>query len=439
LVPCLPGCMEVAPPRGFYITTNLELLTQIITNLILSLINLTSLKSTSNLSLMKLFWIAYILIILLTVERGLNAQRPAIGVSVTQDGYATILDEDIAAAIEEALNSALKGTIEYVMESMIDADQRIRFNRLIDRHILSNVVLYILRYEVSEKSNLDEQTYALSVQANVDSDRLEEELDRIGILQYRLSDPTIVFLITERLPQMNLMNGVKISETLVRNELKKSGISIITDDRILIDLSSEVMQYTNGDDIGKAIAIGTELGADIVVFGKSEVKLNEHSNSKDGKIKNIAVTINLNAVKLDNGIILSESSASAVYSHSNVLIAAERALGKASVKVVKKMSNDIFSRWKTEVNAGRVISLSVSNVTNLAQFNSIKNSLKYYLTGHVEVESSGFDGKNAEYSVTASTTGQKMASELENKKFDEFNIKILNSSLHTLSIALVRQ
>ena len=100
--------------------------------------------------------------------------------------------------------------------------------------------------------------------------------------------------------------------------------------------------------------------------------------------------------------------------------------------------------------AARLGQLGISNDTQVvvydeaggaiaARLNNIKNSLKYYLTGHVEVESSGFDGKSAEYNVTASTTGQQMASELESKKFDEFNIKILNSSLHTLSIALVRQ
>ena len=156
-------------------------------------------------------------------------------------------------------------------------------------------------------------------------------------------------------------------------------------------------------------------------------------------MKNISVSIDLKAVKLDNGILLSESSASAVYPHPNMLIATERAIGKASVKVVKKLSDDLLSRWNTEVNFGRKVTLKVSNVTNLTQFNKIKNSLKYYLTGNVEVESRAFDGNRAEYNVTAQSTGYKMATELDGKKFEEFNIQILSSSLHTLTVALVRQ
>ena len=235
------------------------------------------------------------------------------------------------------------------------------------------------------------------------------------------------------------MNEVQISETVIRREFKKSGLILIGSEMRSNNTLPKGMQYTYGSDIGEAIAIGNALSGDIVVIGISEVTLREHTDRKNIKMKNIVASINLKAVKLDNGIILAESSVSAVYSHSNPLIAAERAIGKASIKVVKMLSDEILSRWKTEVNAGRRVSLSVSNVTNFSQFNSVKSSLKYYLTGQVEVESRSFNGSRAEYSVVAASTGYKIASELEGKKIDEFNFKILSSSLHALSIALVRQ
>jgi len=206
----------------------------------------------------------------------------------------------------------------------------------------------------------------------------------------------------------------------------------------LDDAHSNEMRYSYGSDIEGAIAIGNKIGGDIVVFGIAEATLREETDRKNSKMKNILVLIELKAIKLDNGILLSESSALAVYPHSDLLIATERAMGKASVKIVKKLSDDIISRWKTEVNAGRQVILSVSNVTNFSQFNSVKNLLKYYFTSYVEVESRSFNGIRAEYSLTTSTTGYKMALELEGKKFEEFNFKILSSSLHTLSVALVR-
>lgn len=390
-------------------------------------------------SLMNLLRSAYTLIFLFAAVGIVNAQGSNIGKSVIREGHAAIVDEKIATARKEALNFALRSTIEYVMESMIDANQRDRYAQLIERQIFSDVFTYILKYEVLKESNIDGQSYALSVKADVDSDKLEQELDRIGVLQYRLSSPHIVFMLSERLPETKLMNEVRISETVIRRALIKSGLFLVSDDMRSDDVVPNERQYSYGDDIGKAMTIGAELGGDIVVFGISKVKLEEPSDRKNSKMKNIRVSIELKAVKLDNGILLSESSASAVYPHSNMLIAAERAIGKASVKVVKKLSDDLLSRWKTEVNAGRQVTLKVSNVTNLTQFNKIKNSLKYYLTGHVEVESRAFDGNRAEYSVTAQTTGYKMASQLEGKKFEEFNIRILSSSLHTLSVTLVRQ
>jgi len=388
---------------------------------------------------MNIYRSTYILIFFFASVTFANAQRSNIGISVIRDGHASILDEDIVSGREEALNSALRGAIEYIMESMVDTEYLFKYAQLVEQYILSDAITYILKYEVLKESNVDTKSYDLSVKADVDFLKLEQDLDRIGVLQHRLSSPDIVLIITELLPETILMNEVQISETVIRREFKKSGLILIGSDMRSNDTLPEGMQYTYGSDIGEAIAIGNALSGDIVVIGISEVTLREHMDRKNIKMKNIVASINLKAVKLDNGIILAESSVSAVYSHSNLLIASERAIGKASIKVVKMLSDKILSRWKTEVNAGRRVSLSVSNVTNFSRFNSVKSSLKYYLTGKIEVESRSFSGSKAEYSVVAASTGYKMASELEGKKIDEFNFKILSSSLHALSIALVRQ
>ena len=388
---------------------------------------------------MNIYRSTYILIFFFTAVTFANAQRSNIGISVIRDGHASILDENIVSGREEALNSALRGAIEYIMESMVDAEYLYEYTQLVERYILSDATAYILKYEVLKEGDVDAKSYALSVKADVDFLKLEQDLDRLGVLQHRLSSPDIVLIITELLPETILMNEVQISETVIRREFKKSGLILIGSDMRSNNTLPKGMQYTYGSDIGEAIAIGNALSGDIVVIGISEVTLREHTDRKNIKMKNIVASINLKAVKLDNGIILAESSVSAVYSHSNSLIAAERAIGKASIKIVKMLSDEILSRWKTEVNAGRRVSLSVSNVTNFSQFNSVKSSLIYYLTGQVEVESRSFNGSRAEYSVVAASNGYKMASELEGKKIDEFNFKILSSSLHALSIALVRQ
>ncbi len=388
---------------------------------------------------MNIFRSAYTLIFFFTALTVANAQAPNIGMSVTRNAHASIHDENTTSAREEALNSALRGVIEDIMESMIGTKYQTKFALLIERQIFSNALTYIIKYEVLKESIIHEQSYAVSVKALIDYIKLEQDLDRIGVLQNRLSSPDIVLVVTERLPETNLMNDVKISETIMRRELKKSGFFLVNSDMRLDGAQSNGIMYSYESDIAEAIAIGNKFGGDIVVVGIAEVTLREETDRKNSKMKNILVSVELKAIKLDNGILLSESSALAVYPHSNLLIATERAIGKASAKVVKKLSDDIMSRWKTEVNAGRQVILSVSNVTNFSQFNSVKNSLKYYLTSHVEVESRSFNGIRAEYSVTASTTGFKMASELEGKKFEEFNFRILSRSLHALSVALVRQ
>lgn len=381
---------------------------------------------------MIIFRSAYTVIFLFFAITVANAQAPNIGMSVTINTAVSIIDEDIASARKEGLHSALRGAIGEIMESMIDSIYREKYAPLIEQHIFSNSFRYIIKYEVLRESTILDQSYTLSVKAIVDSDKLEQDLDRIGVLQNRLSSPDIVLVITEQFPESMLMKKGQLSKDLITMELKKSGFFLIESDQ-----RPDEMRYAYGGDIGEVIAIGNDVGGDIVVFGISKVTLKEEADNNSGKMNNIEVSINLKAVKLDNGIILSESSVVAVYPHSNLLIAAERALRKASISVVKKLSEDINSRWKTEVNAGRRVVLRVNNVTNISRYNSVKNLLNYFLPGHVEVESRAFDGSSAEYVVVASTTGYKIASELEGKRFDGFNFKILNSSLHALSVALV--
>lgn len=382
---------------------------------------------------------AYALIFLFTVITVANAQGPNIGMSVTRSANEAIFDGNIASARKEALQSTLRGAVENIMESMIGSIYQEKYARLIERYIFSNALRYILRYEVIEESTIHDQSYAVRVKAVVDYNKLEQDLDRIGILQNRLSSPDIVLVITERLPDTKLMNRVHLSENVIRKELKRSGFFLVDSDMRLDEALPNERRDTYAVDIREAIAIGNELGGDIVVFGISEVTFKVKADNKKGKMNNIEVSIDLKAVKLDNGIVLSESTALAAYPHSNLLTATERAIGKASVRVVKMLSDDIASRWKTEVNAGRQVILSVSNVTNYSQFHTVKNLLENYLTGPVEVESRSFNGSRAEYNVVASTTGYKMASELEGRQFDGFNFKILHSSLHALSVALVRQ
>lgn len=390
-------------------------------------------------SVMNICRSAYALIFLLTVITVANAQGPNIGMSVTRSANADIFDGNIASARKKSLQSALRGAIENIMGSMVGSKYQEKHARLIERYIFSNSLKYILRYEVIEESTIHDQSYAVRVKAVVDYNKLEQDLDRIGILQNRLSSPDIVLIIIERLPDTKLMNRVRLSENVIRMELKKAGFFIVDSDMRLGNALRNEIRDTYAINIREAIAIGNELGGDILVYGISEVTLKEETDGKKGKMNNIEVSIDLKAVKLDNGIVLSESSALAVYPHSNLLTATERAIGKASARVVKKLEDDIVSRWKTEVNAGRQVILSISNVTNISQFHTGKNLLKNYLTGPVEVESRSFNGIMAEYNVVASTTGYKMASELEGKKFNGLNIKILHSSLHALSVALVSQ
>jgi len=165
--------------------------------------------------MMNKFRSAYTLIFFFAVLTVANAQAPNIGMSVTRNANASIDDDDIASLRENALNSALEGAIEDIMKPMIGSKYQDRYALLIEHHILSNILTYIIKYEILKESSIHEQSYAVSVKALIDYVKLEQDLDRIGVLQNRLSSPEIVLVITERLPETSLMNEVQISETII--------------------------------------------------------------------------------------------------------------------------------------------------------------------------------------------------------------------------------
>ncbi len=382
--------------------------------------------------------LVFLLFFILTFSIETDAQSAEDGVTVTEDGYGNILDENIDRAKDEALTDALRGAVANVMGLMTDSKDLGMNDRLVEQYIFSETIDYIMRYEIIASGNLDELSYFVTARVKVDSDRLERNLDKIGILTKRLSSPKIVLFIHEQLSDTRFMSVVMISENVVMMELKKSGLELVRKDRIdgKDKSSDEMYKFDRYRD--SAITIANELRADIVVVGNSSVEVKQRKEFKQDKINNVLASVELIAIKLDNGKILVESSDSAAYFHANIVTAAERAIRKASVKAAKALRDEIQSRWSTEVNAGRKIVFTVERVTDLALFNNIKNSLKYYLQGNIKVESRAYSGNRAEFNVIAPSTGHKMAAELEGKKFAEFNIKILSSSLDTLNVALIR-
>ena len=359
-------------------------------------------------------------------------------------GYGSIIDENIPGAKDEAIADALRGAIEQVMEPMVKGETISENNQLVEDNIFSKAIGYIHLYEIISSGITVDSHYFVTLNVLVDWKEIEDDLDAMGLLHNRLGKPRLMVLMNEFAPEFDSFGRIGLVENALIADFYKRGFEFV-------DISSEKdstfadeLKMARSGDSEVAVALGSEFGADLVIIGESELSIVEGTGpvrltpggQESGAIKSVRADIRLRAVKTDNGVVMTEVTASAVYPHRNPIVGATRAVGKASTRVSEELAYILQNRWKTEVNAGRSVLLKVQNVHDFNNFTRLKSSLGNFIDGFLDLSGRSYDGISAEFELIVRSTPEKMAAELNGKSFEDFDIKVMALTMNSLTISL---
>ena len=355
---------------------------------------------------------------------------------ITATGTGIVKGKNYDDAKKFAVSDALKNAIESMFE-LISAPELISKNyQLLEDNILSNRLDYIKKYEIIRTEMIKEDTYSVQIEAIIDTDRLEHDLDVFGLLLHRLGKPSLFILVNSGDSMKAAGDKLSEVERVLKEEFTNFGFDLVNVN------FSDITSYKNSPliesdgDLDSVISLAGEYGADVAIIGSAEIIVSNPTKKGRSGINSIRVTIDLRAIKTDSGVMIAEATGDADYPHADIKTGSSRAIRKAAAKVSGILKQSIIDRWSTEVNAGRTINLTVNNIKGYAQFLNLKNSLGFFIDGFLNIRTRTYHGNIAELEVQARSTAELIAGEIDGKIIDEMIIDVNDVSLNSLSIFL---
>jgi hypothetical protein len=359
-------------------------------------------------------------------------------------GTGRIHHDDVAKARDEAITHGLWDAIEKGVEQFISASSVVSNFQLLSSRIYSRPEEFIHEYKVLTESKSG-RYYRVVVRATLMMQSLEESLKDIGVLVTDKAMPSLLLILAEKNIDALAYNRSwgqdpfarlpLTSEEALDNLLSEKGFSIIrpeTPTRINIERPYE-------DDVLPtetwALAMAQQVGAEVVIIGKADVRLSGNVLGTD--MKSIEATISLKALKVVDGTVLGVFESTKVAVNINQSVAGEEALSGAAATVAEDLNRKISATWGREMSKTVLVELMVQGIEAYGDFVRFRKVLRNEVGGIKNVYLKAIKSGEAKMDIELQGNTQVLAEELLRKRFDGFGINIFEIGEKQLRLELI--
>lgn len=352
-------------------------------------------------------------------------------------GVGAIIGGDAAKAEDDALSSALRNAVEQVIGTMVQSDVIVQNYQTIEDNIYSHTKGYVKNYEVINKSTRNDNILELTIRAVVSKGNLKNDLESIGLLIARKGKPRLMIMIDEKNMDQYYHSwavDMNTTENEVMNALLEKGFPFVDRQTALQKIQKDmVLAALNGDNAA-AQSIGTQTGAELLLVGKAISKAASGGPAvlKQAGMISCQATINIRAIRADDGTIIATTSQQAAAAHIDQLTGGTLALQRAAKPAADDLSSKILARWQKDVYSGTTINLRVLNVGTFSDMVKFKNMLPVYVRGVQKVFQRDYSGKTALFDLDVRGTANQIAEELAIKDFSPYKIEVVSVTQNTI-------
>lgn len=371
--------------------------------------------------------------------------------TVTSDGIAPIVAGNTAIARDNAIGDALRKAVEQAVGTMVSSETVVQNFQLLSDRIYSQSQGYIQSYKILSEGPSEVTIYKVTVQAVVSIGGLKNDLAALGMLMQRKGMPRVLFMIAEQnigrqyytfwwsywggksefVAQQGDMSAAE--QTLTEKFLEK-GFNIVDHSvqtkNIKLAPAFGVVDLTDN----AAKTIGSQLDAEVVVYGKAAAKL--ASSVMGSGILSSQANITAKAVKVDTGGVIASASASGAAVHSDEMTAGNKALEKVSAELADKLIEQIARKWGQEVSGSALVQIVVSGIGNYGDFVKFKNTVQSKVRGVQAIYQRSMTGGVATADIDIKGNAQSMADEIALIDFKDFTVNITNVSENKVELTL---
>lgn len=368
--------------------------------------------------------------------------------TVTTEGVAAIVDGNKAIARDQALQDAQRKAIEEAIGTMISSETAVQNFQLLSDKIFSQSQGYIKSYKVVSDGAADATLYKVTIQATVATEGLKNDLGALGLLMQRVEKPRVLFMIAEqnigqefyvfwwwgKSEYKGQHFDMAASETALKEEFLAKGFNVVDSSiatgKIEVSNAYKIADLT---DTG-ALSIGRQLGAEVVIKGKSLAK--EGPRTGGSSVGSYVADITASALRVDNGQVLASGRGHGVSRHISQVTGGTEALERAARELAEKMIDQITKKWTAETSGGGLIQLTVKGIGDYKNFVKFKDMLQKQVRGVQAVYQRSLEGGTAVIEVDMKGTAQSLADELAHKNIGGVPITVTGATAHTVEVNL---
>ena len=358
---------------------------------------------------------------------------------VVATGLGSIMGGDVAHARDDAIEDALRTSVENAVGVYLTSETQVENYQLIEDNIYSKTQGYIQKYDVIREEKRNEQLYEVTVKAVVKMADLKNDLDAIATLIRRKNTPRMMVMIDERnigeAPGLFHYFDVDMNtaETTIIETFMEKGFRFVDQATVKRNLERAQAAAILEGDAAQAAALGRKVGAEVVLTGKALAKATvvEVYGTKQ---RSQQATVTARAIRTDTGDIIATGSAQGAFPHIDDAVGSAKAIQKACAQLSEDIMNKILDRWQADVSSGTTITLNVRGVKSYSQLNKFKSALKYYVRDLISVEQRDWYEGFATLEVVMPGNSDDLAQRLEGKDVEGIQVKVIGVSQNSVTV-----
>ncbi len=388
-----------------------------------------------------------LLVILLLSTWTLFAQSDTMG-SDTQEviakGVGAIIGGDEAKARDDALDNALRAAVEQVVGTMVQSETLVKNYMLVEDNIYRQSRGYVQKYEIIGENRRGDNILEVTIRAVVKKGDLKSDLEAIGVLMARKGKPRLMVIVDEKNmgnPYWGWSVDMNTSENAIMSVLMEKGFPFVDRAVAVHKIKKDaVVAALNGDEAA-ARMIATQAGAEILIIGKAFSKAASGSPAvlRQAGMVSCQATINLRAVRADDGSVLATAMKQAAAAHIDQLTGGTMALERAAKAAAEELGDKIVARWQKDLSAGTMVNLRLLDVASYSDLVKFKSLLPVMIRNVSKVYQRDFSNHTAELELEAKTTANKIAEEMALKDFSPFVVEVINVTQNTITAKLSKK
>ncbi len=365
-----------------------------------------------------------------------TATTPATEITVV--GVGSILNNDAAAARDQAIDDAMRKAVQQALGTFIKSETLVQNYQLVDDRILSWSAGYVKKYDILREGKVPIDTYEVQIRATVNLSELRLDDDALAALIEKENPRVMVMIAEQNIGEANRLQYFEVdltaAETAIIDVFRTKGFEVVDQAQAKENQERDKILSAIEGNAKSAAAIAAAQHAELIVTGKAIAKVATGFNM--GGMKSCQANITTRIISADDAKIIATASETAAYPHIDEVTGGTLAIQKAAKKCAETIVTKVAAEAQKRFYNTTTVNLRVQGYRNYNELQKFSTTLKYYLRGVKEVFQRSAAGGYANFDVKIVGSAKQLARELGNKNLSPFEVEVTGATANRVDIKI---